>query len=469
MFFNFKNHQSIAIINQDGSVYTYKQLSELIKKFTDNINKPKCLVICLCNNNIASIIAYIGLINQNSTVLMLSAQLSSEIIEQYIEKYQPAYIWAPNGVITNLLNPQFIYEDHGYSLFSMSSSANYAIYKDLSLLLTTSGTTGSSKLVRVSDKNLHSNTLSIIKALEISSQDRAITTLPMNYTYGLSIINTHLYLGASIILTDKNFMQKEFWSLVHKYRPTSISGVPYSYEILDKLNFYKMDLSFIKYFTQAGGKLKKTLHVKLHNYVMSNSKKLFVMYGQTEATARMTYLPFKNSDKYGSIGVPIPDGRICLVDEINIPINDSYKEGELIYFGPNVALGYAENYSDLSKGDEFKGRLNTGDIAFMDNEGFYYITGRKTRFIKIYGNRVNLDDLESILQTKFEYPDIYCIGEDDSLRVITTNQDIMKDIKKFIFSRFKINQSIINIDFIPKIPRNESGKLLYSDLLSTNN
>ena len=186
----------------------------------------------------------------------------------------------------------------------------------LSLLVSTSGSTGSSKQVRISHENIKENTKSIVKYLNISEKDTCITTLPMSYVYGLSLINTHIYSGGTLVLNDRSVIEKKFWISLQKNKVNNFAGVPYIYQMLDKINFYKNDLKHIKYLTQAGGKLDTKLNKKILANFCNKKKDFYVMYGATEATARMSFLPPKFSNKkIGSIGIPIPGGEFWIENE----------------------------------------------------------------------------------------------------------------------------------------------------------
>jgi acyl-coenzyme A synthetase/AMP-(fatty) acid ligase len=287
--------------------------------------------------------------------------------------------------------------------------------------------------------------------------------MPMSYTFMLSIINSHLLKGASIILTNATLMEKRFWELIKDNNPTTFSGVPYIFEMLKKLRFAQMDLPNLKYITQAGGKLSKELTAMFNDICSQKGIKFYVMYGQTEATARMSYLPWENaSQKLGSMGIAIPGGQFWLEDENGNVIDDSDTAGELIYKGDNVTLGYAENYIDLSKGDKNKGILRTGDLAKRDVDGFYYITGRKKRFLKMFGKRVSLNEIEEHINLAGY--NCACTGTDDNLKIYVTELNTKDWIRKYIVERVGINQAGFNIVFIDKIPRNDYGKVLYSEL-----
>jgi acyl-coenzyme A synthetase/AMP-(fatty) acid ligase len=260
-------------------------------------------------------------------------------------------------------------------------------------------------------------------------------------------------------------MQKEFWQQFKKYGVTSFGGVPYTYEMLDKLRLYRMDLPTLRTMTQAGGKLSLDLHEKLAEYAERTNRCFVVMYGQTEATARMSYLPPEKSlEKYGSMGIAIPGGELSLIDALGNEIKEPEIVGELVYKGKNVTLGYAECGADLSKGDEREGILVTGDMAKCDADGYYYIVGRKKRFIKIFGNRVNLDEAERLIRTAFPNVDCACGGVDDKLKVYVTDGAFSDTIKKFLNEKTGVNQTAFEVAVISAIPRSESGKILYNEL-----
>ena len=224
-----------------------------------------------------------------------------------------------------------------------------------------------------------------------------------------------------------------------------------------------MDLPDLKYITQAGGKLSLDLTEEFTAICMRKNMKFYVMYGQTEATARMSYLPWEYArKKMGSIGIAIPGGQFWLEDENGNVIAESNVQGELVYQGDNVTMGYAENYRDLCRGDENRGVLLTGDVAKRDADGFYYIVGRKKHFLKIFGNRVNLDEIEQLIRSAGY--DCACAGMDDNLKIYVTNPYDTDRIRSYVVKRTGINQAGFSFVCIDKIPRNESGKVLYSAL-----
>lgn len=456
---------NLAVIDEEGNKYSYNRLYWESDKLASYVKSGRCLIFCLCLNEFGSLLGYVTFINNRIVPLLLDAHLDRELLSALLDNYKPDYLWLPTSMANEFDQFDKVYSVFNYALLKTPYTKEYPLYDELALLLTTSGSTGSPKLVRQSYTNIKSNTESIVEYLDIDETERPITTLPMNYTYGLSILNTHLYVGASIILTRKTLMQKEFWQQFKEYEATSFGGVPYIYEMLDKLRFFRMNLPSLRTMTQAGGKLSQELHKKFAEYALETGKKFMVMYGQTEATARMSYLPHdKSLEKCGSIGVAIPGGKFSLIDVHGKEITQPNVTGELMYEGKNVTLGYAVSGVDLAKGDERCGILATGDMALCDNDGYYYIVGRKKRFLKIYGNRVNLDEIEIIVKDAFNDLDCACSGVDDALYVFINDDNKVSDVKKHLSNKTGINQVAIKVVFLDTLPRSDSGKIQYSEL-----
>ena len=475
MMWHFNFGQNIAIIDENGAEITYAELKDACDKLVSQTN-GRSLVFILCANKKGSVLGYTAFLNGGLVSLLLDADLERGLIDKLINIYKPDYLWIPQSLSERFADFSVTSSAWGYTLLKTPYNKIFPLHKELALLLTTSGSIGSPKLVRQSYINIRANTESIVEYLEIDCRERSITTMPMSYTYGLSIINSHLWVGASVILTEKTLMQKEFWRQLNEYAATSFGGVPYIYEMLNKLRFFNMDCPSLRIMTQAGGKLSPKLHREFAEHAAKNGKKFIVMYGQTEATARMSYLPaHKSLEKYGSVGIAIPRGVLTLIDSRGDEIGVSETVGELIYKGANVTLGYAENGADLAKGDERGGVLKTGDMAKRDTDGFYYIVGRKTRFLKIFGNRVNLDEIEQLLRSAFEGFDYACVGVDDKMKIYIANAKktdeeysslsvLSKDIIKFLTDKTGFNHAAFETVIIESIPRGESGKISYGKL-----
>ncbi len=457
----FGNH--IAMIDDNGNEVTYEEL-ENISKILINKTNHRSLIFVLCQNVIESVVGYAAFINNGMVPLLLNSHQNLDLLFNLIQVYLPEYLWIPAEKISDFQEYEEVYTYNSYSLLKTNFSKSYALYDDLGLLLTTSGSTGSPKFVRQSYENVKNNANAIANYLELDENERPITTLPMNYTYGLSIINSHFMVGATLLLTEKGLMQKEFWEFFRAKEATSFGGVPYTYEMLDKLRFYTMKLPSLKTMTQAGGKLVPDLHEKFAKYAGENGKKFIVMYGQCEATARMGYLPWQKSlEKKGSMGIAIPGGKFILTRADGTEETEVFTTGELVYEGKNVTLGYAECGEDLIKGDERHGRLETGDMAQKDADGFYYIVGRKKRFLKIYGNRVNLDEIDRLVKEKFGI-EFASTGVDDHMYLFVLEDKYATPVKEYLVEVTKLNPAAFQTITISEIPKNDAGKTLYKEL-----
>ncbi len=451
MYFFEKNEQfknRVFCIDETGATYTYRQVWEIGDTIIAKIPE-RSLVLLMTANDVASVSAYLALLRRRCPVILMGRHTEPELTQRMQETYRPAFV----------IDGEHVTE---------CGKSEGSIASELALLLSTSGSTGAQKLVRLSYDNLQSNCDSIVRYLGLTEEERPITTLPMEYTYGLSVIHSHAAVGASIILTDRTFVDPKFWDLVSGQKATSMAGVPYSYEMLHRLHIERMDLPELKTLTQAGGHLKADLHETFGTWAQETGRRLFIMYGQTEATARMSYIPpEKCLDKIGSIGIPVPGGQIELADEAGQEITEPGVSGELIYKGPNVSLGYAVCREDLAKGDENGGRLATGDMAYRDEDGYFFITGRKKRFLKLYGKRISLDQLQDDLQEIYDTPDLVCTGDDLSgVHVWKTAAAGAEDesLLQLFWDRWGIRENMVQIRQIDAIPRNASGKTIYKDL-----
>jgi len=456
-----KFSERTALISENLKIVKYSELITKGEKMSKQIPK-RSLTFILCENNIDTIIAYVGFMRSKNVVCLLDQNINDELLKSIIDVYQPSFIFSNKKKIIKNTNK---YRLENSFLYENKKFVNYKINKKLALLLSTSGTTGSKKLVRLSYQNLYSNSKSIIQYLNLNKNDKAITTLPMHYTYGLSIINTHLCVGAKLILTKKTIIERNFWNLINVHKVTNFGGVPFTFEILKKIKFQNLSLPSLKHITQAGGKLKKELSIEFEKILGKKRIKFFRMYGSTEATSRMAYMPANLNKKHPeSIGFAIPGGKLWLQDKKKKKISSTNTVGEIVYKGSNVCLGYANSKKDLKRGDKNKGILLTGDLGTIDQNKLIFIIGRKKRFLKVFGLRVNLDELETILNN-LGYKCL-CSGVDNKLKIyfLKKFKKDSSDVIEKISNITKINKSVFKIEFIDKFPRNQSGKILYNKL-----
>ncbi len=461
MFVLDRYSKNIAVITDKGEQLTYSELNAEAARFADAITE-KGLLFCLCENRLGSLVGYVSCLEHHNPIVLLDGSKDITVLQNLMAIYQPEYVWISTDKIENI-GGKTIYQYATFSLQKMQYEIAVdkpEINPELALCLTTSGSTGSPKFVRLSSKNLLANAESIAEYLEIDKNERPITTLPSYYSYGVSVINSHLIKGATILLTEGTVAQRDFWSFLKEQKATSMAGVPYTYEMLKMLRFMRMDLPYLKTMTQAGGKLNKDIAKEYIEWAQSKEKRFFVMYGQTEATARMSYLPLENAlDKYASIGIAIPRGKFSLIDVNGNTIEELDVDGELVYEGPNVSLGYAECRADLAKGDENNGILHTGDVARRDADGYYYITGRMKRFVKVWGNRCNLDATEQLV--KAITTSCACVGVDDKITIFVTEQGLEGQIVNLLAEKTGFNSKAFEVRVIESIPVKSSGKIDY--------
>lgn len=452
---------NIAVETEEGLKKTYAQLELAADAVTENM-EPRKMTFCLCENTFGSLAGYVGFMTRNIPTVLLDASKDIGVIKSLIDHYQPQYVWCPTHRVRVLNRGHCVTEYEDYTLLELNKQ-QYEIHPDVLLCLTTSGTTGSPKLVKLTEKNLRSNAESIAEYLKITEKERAITSLPMYYSFGMSVINSHLIKGATLLLTDKAVIQREFLNFLKEGRATSIAGVPYTYEMLRRLRFLKMDLPELKTMIQAGGKLNANIVREYVEAAQASDKEFIVMYGQTEAAPRMSYLPFEKAlDKYASIGIAIPGGKLSVRDINDMEITTPDTDGELIYKGPNVCMGYAECIKDLAKGDENNGVLHTGDVARFDNDGYFYITGRMKRFVKVWGNRCNLDATEQLV--KAITTSCACVGVDDKITIFVMENGLEEKIKNYLVDKTGLNIRAFDVKVIDAIPTLPSGKIDYQTM-----
>jgi long-chain acyl-CoA synthetase len=462
---NFRQYNNnIAVVNEDGLNISYLQLEQAAQNFSNKLGIERALVFLLSKNDLYSLVAYVGCIQYGHVPLLINADINKELLSDLVQRYQPNYLFMQSKINSNFAGYEKTSIDYDdYHLVRQSIFVKHKLHPELQLLLSTSGSTGNPKLIRLSQENIESNMMAIASYLNLSAEGKAITTLPMNYTYGLSIINSHLYVGASIVLTDASVVDKKFWQLFEKHHPTSLNGVPYTYQLLKRL-LKPHHLDHLRYMTQAGGRMGSLLQEYFAKLTQEHNVDLYVMYGQTEATARMAYLnPSRVLDKLDSIGQAIPGGRFELVDDQGRVITSPHTLGELIYYGPNVSMGSALSLEDLSLADQWQGRLSTGDLAMIDEEGFYFIQGRKNRYVKVYGVRVNLDDIEKELVRIVNTMDIAVTGIEDQIYVYSTDKLVSSAVSE-VATKFNLHPSVFRATQISEIPKNSAGKTLYSSL-----
>lgn len=454
----------LALVDDAGRTLSYGQLRECSYRVGERVLARRVALV-LTHNSIGCMATIVALLQRGAVPILIDAAADDRVAGEYIDRYQPEYLVLPAG--RSLVRPGYspISREFDDVLLVRRDNLNRTpeTHPDLALLLPTSGSTGSPKLVRQSRKNLRSNAESIAAFLRITPDARAVTSLPLFYAYGFSILNSHLFCGATMLATRYPVMAKQFWEFFREEGATSLAGVPLTYQMLQRLGFADMELPSLRTLTQAGGRMAEPLIREFARYARARGIDLYVMYGQTEATARMSYVPpSRAADKAGSIGIAIPGGEFFIVGENGDVIGGPRDEGELCYRGPNVAMGYAESRTDLTRGDDWSGVLRTGDVAYRDDDGFYFLTGRLSRFLKVFGKRVSLQDLEQMCcQVVGEAA---CGGVDDHVVVWITEADRREETHRHLAERTNIHHSAFTVVVVPALPRTASGKVDYRSL-----
>ena len=457
------NPQRIAAIDSNGDQLTYADINLLSQQISTNIS-DRALCFLLVENNIGGIAWTMSMLDSRKLVpLILNVKTEIGLYQQLLDTYQPTYICAPTH---HFFEGQVIDTQLGYTLTKVSDNI-YPIHNDLSHLLPTSGSTGSPKLVRHKYENIEAAGLNISAFFELKETDRPLMVLPLYYTMGLSMVFSHLRVGATILITGLSMTDPNFWKFLKEQCATSFTGVPYSFQVLNLMRFFRMNLPDMELLTQGGGKMPTDLNIKFAEYCRDTNKRWIATYGQSECTARMAYLPAKWAlDKVGSIGIAVPNGELSLIDADGNLITTPRTEGEMCYRGQNVTMGYAREQSDLTLGDERNGYIRTGDLAYFDEDGCYYIVGRMGRFLKLFGMRVGLDECEQIVQTDCGI-ECVCVGTDEKMIVYITNADKQSEVKDTLVQKTHIVATSFEIRTILEIPKNEAGKKLYSKLSFT--
>jgi len=403
------------------------------------------LVLLQADNSLPSLLNYLACLWAGHAVLLVNAELPAASVETLLQQYDP-HLW---------LRPDAAPVPRHHRPMSL--------LPELALLLTTSGSTGGAKLVRLSEQNLIANAESIVAYLEMAPDHLALTALPFAYSYGLSVIHSHLLCGAGLVLTNETPLQRGFWECLKRYPVTQLTGVPYSYQIYEQLRLRRQAWPHLRILTQAGGRLAPERVLDYALWCREQGIRFYVMYGQTEATARISYLPPELAAEYpDSIGVPIPGGELLLLDEQgNEMAAEPGVEGELGYRGSNVMLGYAESLADLALAP-MNPLLRTGDLGYRSADGLWFITGRLKRQIKLSGVRWQLDSLER--QCRDLGWELVACGQDQALRIACSELAQVAVIRDYLQLQLGLHPSLFRVAALKDLPRTVAGKVDYSAL-----
>jgi acyl-CoA synthetase (AMP-forming)/AMP-acid ligase II len=434
----------LAVVTPDGTRISYRALAERVANVAAALGPVRRLVLVEASNDLGALVAYLAALAADHPVLLVPAH-DAERNDPVVAQYDPDVVCAAAG------NETIVVERR--------AGTRHNLHRELCLLLSTSGSTGSPKLVRLSHANVDANADAIASYLDIRATDRVMTTLPMSYCYGLSVVNSHLARGATLLLSNASVIDDGFWERFAGVGATAFAGVPYTFELLDRVGFEHMDLPSLRYVTQAGGRLPPDVVRRYADIGTRAGWQLFVMYGQTEATARMAYVPPTAVHEHPDvIGVPIPGGSFEL-EPIDCADSDT---GELVYRGPNVMLGYATEPEHLAAGRTVD-RLRTGDIARRTADGFYEIVGRTQRFVKPFGLRIDLEHLERVLDAAGITAT--CEGDDRLLAIAVRDAADVSFAAEVVGNHTNLPAHCIQVFELREVPRLTNGKVNHQAVL----
>ncbi|MEU1386446.1 MULTISPECIES: AMP-binding protein [unclassified Nonomuraea] len=432
----FPSRQAGLVVAGDSEGLAGDELARRVARVAEALSRLRPgPLFCGMRNNLASVLRYLAAWQTGRPIALLDPDLSAAALADLVSRFRPAALVGfthapdgPPGARDQAPDP----------------------HPDLAVLLATSGSTGNPKLVRLSREAVSANAAAIASALSIMPGEIAPTSLPLHYSYGLSVLNSHLHAGATVVLTEAGLLERSFWTHLDEHKCTSLAAVPYQYEMLRRLRFDRAEHPTIRTLTQAGGRLSP----ELVSLFAAQADRFFVMYGQTEATARITVLPpDRLADKPGSAGQAVPGGRLTI------------DGGEVVYHGPNVMMGYAETAADLARPDDLGGVLRTGDLGRLDDEGFLYVTGRLRRIAKIFGVRVNLDDVEVLLRDTVP---VAATSGDDRVTVWAEGLDAAgcRNLARRLGAELRLHWSGFDVRAVERLPLLPTGKIDYRALES---
>ncbi len=424
-------------------ILTHHELAAAAAEFAAGLGPKRRLVLLRGGNDLPSLIAYVAVLGHGHVAMLASD-------DRHAERLRTAF--SPDTVI-----------DHGVVAAHLRAP-RHDLHPDLALLLSTSGSTGSPKLVRLSHANLRSNAEAITDYLRLTSDDLAATTLPPHYCYGLSVLHSHLHRGAALLVTDHSVTDPAFWEQFRKHHATSFAGVPYTFDLLDRIGFSELRLPHLRQVTQAGGRLEPERVRTFAEQARQRGFDFFVMYGATEATARMAWLPPDLAIAHpDAIGLPVPGGEFEILPLPEQPDGT----GELVFHGPNVMLGYAESIDDLRLGRTVT-RLHTGDIGYRGEDGLFRVVGRRSRFTKLFGLRIDLDECERTLARIGITAK--CADGGDRLVVATLAPGAPADqpaqIRRTAAARWGLPPTALCTLTVEEFPRLANGKTDYRSLIA---
>lgn len=444
---------SIAIADDKGNRITYMELVDNSFKIEKYIEE-RCFIFLLCDHQIETMEFLFEILLLNRVALLLPFDISGELLENLISIYSPQYIYCnKNHEVCDKY--QWKRELVNHILLS-TNKKKYEIHSDIAVLLSTSGTTGSPKLVKLSYTNLCKNAEYICSHLDIQKGQKALSPLLASYVYGLNFCIWHWHCGATLLVTDEIVLSKRFEEFYMKEKVNNFAGTPFIYQMMQKIRFWDAEkLEYLHWSTCAGSQLPE----KDQNFMASTlGEKFWILYGQSESTGVVAGMRFGiNEIRSGTVGRTFGD--------IKATVDDITKE-LLLKSNEVISMGYVNNIEQMREGDKSQEILHTGDRANIDKDGYIYLRGRMSRYVKVLDKRIDLDDVEKYLNSKLSGREFVCVGEDNHILVFSTldSDSLNQEIPILLDRYMKIPCSFITCVYIKDIPRNSAGKISYAEL-----
>ncbi|MGB7268890.1 MAG: AMP-binding protein [Albidovulum sp.] len=437
---------TVAFCDPQLGDVTYGNLASAVRDWRERLDQlaagqgGRLLVSVEITPRVPVIAAYLGALSGGHPVILV-APGASQPDTDIARRYKPNVVLGMSG---------------DKCVLTPTDAGPADMHPDLRLLLSTSGTTGDPRLVRLSAEAVDANAGSIAQYLDLQPQDVGITALPLFYSFGMSVLHSHLAAGARLVLTDLSAGEPAFAALYRAQAVTNLQLVPHQIDLLQAKGFDFASSAGLRLVAQAGGRAAPDKVRELAALGAKTGWGFCVMYGQTEAAPRMSYLPPADAAANPDcIGRAIPGGRLFISGPNGQEITQPGISGELIYDGPNVMLGYADTRADLALGREVH-HLRTGDIAERNQAGYFRIIGREKRIAKLFGLRISLDQVEARL-TDAGFSG-YAASVDDSLVVMTTDSTKAGQIISCLADGFSLPRSAIMVGGMADVPILRSGK-----------
>lgn len=446
----------VAIKNDQGQFITYKELGIKAAELSACIGK-RSLIFLLCDHHMETVEFLYEVLYLSMVPLLLSDDIGTELLENLIRIYRPQYIYCSQRYE---LNEKYHYQIkfHEHALLKTDEKP-YAIHPDVAVLLSTSGTTGSAKLVKLSYKNLSDNAEQWCRRMHMGSGQKGLSPLSFSYVYGFIFYIWHWYCGATMLVTEESILSRKFSEFYIREEAEHFAGTPHIYQMLHRIQFWdEQKLATLHWAASAGTQMSEADQSRMVDLM---GDKFWILYGQTECAGLISGMNFERHQiKMGSVGKVLENAGAWIEKETN----------ELILKGESICMGYANDARQLALGDVNHGILHTGDTGWIDEDGCIYLKGRMSRYVKVLGKRVSLDDIETYLGNKIQGVEFACIGTDDHITVFHTDgiDSLNKQISVLLDLNMKIPGKFVFCRYVEAIPRNSAGKIRYRQLEEMN-